>query len=140
MRLLRTWRKSYRGDPTQRTLRSTVDVHTIDAREHPPAELGIDDFVVGKVPKYNGGGVCAQFGKVVGPEGRGGADDVPAEADIGGTIYGKEVGAHHVLEIDPAIQKLIGPHVGILIGRSHLVEIVSLGKEPGRAQHDAGSP
>jgi hypothetical protein len=95
------------GSRAERPSGPSVDVHALDGRKHLPTEPGIDALVVGKVPTDHSGGVPPEFGEVVGLEGRGGADDVPAESDVGGAIHGQTMGTDHVLEVDPAGEELV---------------------------------
>src|SRR6185437_2844217 len=80
------------GPPAQRGAGAGVDINAVDHAEHRPAAPRVFRVGVGEQAPHDRGGVPAQAGPVAGRERRGGADDVPSEADRGRPGHGEQVG------------------------------------------------
>src|SRR5215207_1265262 len=104
------------GSPAELAARALVDVDALDAVEHPPAALSVDRLRIGEPPPHRRRGVGPEAGEVVGRERRGRADDVAPEADVGRAVERETVGAHHVLDVDAAIEQLVDLDVRVLVG------------------------
>ena len=96
--------------------------------------------MVGEAPGDDRRRVGAQLAQVLARERRRGADDVAPEPERGRPLERQAVGADGVLEVDPAVQELVGLEVRVLVGGAHLVAIVGLREEPRGPQDQAGQP
>src|SRR3546814_6769508 len=71
-------------------------------------------------------------------EGRGGAHDIPPEADVRCALGRQQMSTDRILDIEAPEQEFVGLHVGVGIALAHRRAVIRLREEARGAQHDAG--
>src|SRR6185437_6941627 len=123
--------------PAQLLPRSLVDIDPADAGKHLPAAPRIFRFPARDMAADDARRAVAQIVEIVAGERRRRRNDVFAETERRGQMRGEQMRAHHVGDIDAAIQELVGFDVAVGIGIAHVAIVVGFREKARRAQHDA---
>src|SRR5687767_9657893 len=116
---------------------TAIHVDTIDARQHPPAPLAVQIFVVGEQASNYARRIRPELLEMLRPERASGAHDVTPETECWSPFGREEVCLDRVGEVEPAIQVLVYLEIQILVLIPGVAIVVGFWKEPSSSQDDA---